>query len=90
MSPQIDVGQSTVAESLQTVGRDIAVGYRIQIGKEQWLIYRSLCASSNRTVLGQNYSTEFVVARFRPNGIAEKMLRFFDFFRVLSVLFERT
>jgi hypothetical protein len=71
---QLTWRQLTVAESLQIVARDIAAGYRIQIGREQWLIYRSLAPSGNRTVLGQNFSTEFVVARFRPNGIAEKIL----------------
>ena len=64
----------TVGESLQIIPSEVAVGYRIQIGKEQWLIYRSLGPRGNRTVLGQNFSTEFVVARFRPNGIAEKLL----------------
>lgn len=64
----------TVAESLQIVGRDVAVGYRVQIGREQWLIYRSLAPAGNRTVLGQNFSTEFIIARFGANGTAEKML----------------
>lgn len=64
----------TVGESLQSVPGDVAVGYRIQVGKSQWLIYRSLGTRGNRTVLGQNFSSEFVVARFRPDGTAEKLL----------------
>lgn len=64
----------TVAESLLAVPDDVAVGYRVQIGKAQWLLYRSLGARGNRTVLGQNLSTEFVVARFPPTGLAEKLL----------------
>lgn len=64
----------TVAESLQTVTRDVAVGYRVQIGSSQWLLYRSLTAAANRTVLGQNFNTEFVVARFSSNGIADPLL----------------
>jgi hypothetical protein len=64
----------TVAESLQTVPRCDAAGYRIQIGGKQWLIYRSLAEIGNRTVLGQNFSSEFVVARFLPNGTADKLL----------------
>jgi hypothetical protein len=71
---QLTWRQLTVGESLQVVPREVAAGYRIQIGREQWLVYRSLAPSGNRTVLGQNFSTEFVVARFRPNGIAEKIL----------------
>lgn len=74
MKRQLTWRQLTVGESLQTVPRQVAAGYRIQVGREQWLIYRSLAPSGNRTVLGQNFSTEFVVARFRPNGIAEKIL----------------
>jgi hypothetical protein len=64
----------TVGESLKTVPSDVAVGYRIQVGRSQWLIYRSLAPRDNRTVLGQNFSSEFFVARFPPSGIAEKLL----------------
>ena len=49
--------------------RDVAVGYRAQSGDEQWVVYRSLGHSANRTVLGQNISTEFVAGRFRDTGI---------------------
>jgi hypothetical protein len=61
--------QLTVAESLEVVPRDMAVGYRAQSGDEQWVVYRSLGKSANRTVLGQNISTEFVAGRFRDTGI---------------------
>jgi hypothetical protein len=61
--------QLTIAESLNVVARDAAVGYRAQSGDDQWLIYRSLGPSANRSVLGQNISTEFVAGRFRDNGI---------------------
>ena len=64
----------TVAESLHAVPRDVAVGYRVQFGTSQWLLYRSLAPASNRTVLGQNFNTEFVVARFSTTGIAEPLL----------------
>lgn len=64
----------TVGEALQWVPQDVAVGYRVQVGKSQWLIYRSLAPRGNRTVLGQNFSSEFVVARFRSDGTAEKLL----------------
>jgi hypothetical protein len=58
----------TVAESLVTVPSDRAVGYRVAIGKQQWLIYRSLAAVGNRTLLGHNLSTETLVARFAADG----------------------
>lgn len=64
----------TVAESLRGVPSDVAVGYRVQVGTSQWLFYRSLAARGNRTVLGQNFSTEFVAARFPSSGVADKLL----------------
>jgi hypothetical protein len=56
--------QLTVAESLVAQPRDVAVGYRVAIGRQQWLIYRSLAAKGNRTLLGHNLTTETLVARF--------------------------
>jgi len=56
--------QLTVAESLEIQPHDVAVGYRAQCGKQQWLFYRSLAEAANRTLLGQNVSSECLVARF--------------------------
>ena len=56
--------QLTVGESLVIQRADVAVGYRIQCAKQQWLFYRSLALRANRTVLGQNTSSEFFAARF--------------------------
>ncbi|MCH2115448.1 MAG: hypothetical protein MK171_11140, partial [Pirellulales bacterium] len=56
--------QLTVAEALEIQSSDVAVGYRAQCGRQQWLFYRSLAKAANRTVLGQNFSIECVVARF--------------------------
>ncbi len=64
----------TVAESLEIQPGEVAVGYRIQIGHQQWLIYRSLGPTGNRTVLGQNLSSEFFVARFDREGNAEPLM----------------
>jgi len=58
----------TVAEERKLLPADVAVGYRVQIGKAQWLIYRSLATPGTRSVLGQNLSTEFLAARFRRDG----------------------
>mgnify|MGYP007026205428 FL=1 len=66
--------QLTVAEQLEIVSADEAVGYRVQIGHEQWLFYRSLGLNGNRTLLGQNYSGEFIAARFIGTGEAEKLI----------------
>ena len=60
--------QLTVAESLAIQPADVAVGYRVEVGKQQWLIYRSLAEKANRTLLGHNLSTEMLVARFHHCG----------------------
>jgi hypothetical protein len=64
----------TVAADLEIQRGDTAVGYRVQIGRQQWLFYRSLAPRASRSVLGQNFSTEFVAARFTRAGQAEKLI----------------
>jgi len=60
--------QLTVAESRQIVRPDAAVGFRAQVGHEQWVFYRSLAEGGNRTVLGANVNEEFIAARFNTLG----------------------
>ncbi len=60
--------QLSVAEQRQLVTRDTAAGYRVQFGKAQWLIYRALGIAANRTVLGHNLATDFLIARFARTG----------------------
>ena len=60
--------QLTVAESWSVRPNDVAVGYRVAIGRRQWLVYRSLGPRRNRTLLGHNLSTEMLVARFGRKG----------------------
>jgi hypothetical protein len=36
----------TVAENLALVPREVAAAYRVQVGREQWLFYRSLAAAA--------------------------------------------
>jgi hypothetical protein len=66
--------QLTIAESLVVQPRSVAVGYRVQCGRKQWLIYRSLSARASRSVLGQNVSSEFLVARFLRDGTMEELI----------------
>ena len=66
--------QLTVAEQRVNLPRDVAVGYRVQFGKTQWLIYRSLMGQAGRTVLGQNISTELLISRFKTTGQIETLL----------------
>jgi len=66
--------QLTVAENLRVQPPDVAVGYRLQVGKQQWLIYRSLAAKDNRTLLGHNLVSELLIARFRKDGEVETLV----------------
>ena len=50
------------------------MGYRVQSGAEQWVIYRSLAERGNRTLMGQNLVSEMLVARFKTNGEIESLL----------------
>jgi hypothetical protein len=67
--------QLTVAEHLRILPPSVAVGYRVQVGREQWLFYRSLTAPANRTVLGQNLTAEFFAGRFDSDGEADELVR---------------
>lgn len=64
----------TVAESLEIVPPNVAVGYRVMVGKNQWLIYRSLTPPANRTLLGQNLATEMLIGRFDRKGEVEPLI----------------
>lgn len=64
----------TVAEDRAIQPPDVAAGYRVAVGREQWLFYRSLDACGNRTVLGHNLVTEFFAARFSREGVAEPLM----------------
>lgn len=67
--------QLTVAQALEIQPHDVAVGYRAQCGKDQWLIYRSLDEPANRTLIGQNLSLECLVGRFlAPSGEVDELL----------------
>lgn len=58
----------SVAEQRQNISQDMAAGYRVQIGKKQWLVYRALASKANRTILGHNLITEFLLAKFGKKG----------------------
>jgi hypothetical protein len=54
----------TVADALRIVRADEATGYRVQVGSEQWVIYRSLGERCCRTLLGKHLLAEFFCSRF--------------------------
>ena len=64
----------TVGENLMLVSHDRACGFRVQIARENWLAYRSLTDRANRTVLGVNLQTNFLLARFTKEGESEPLL----------------
>jgi hypothetical protein len=66
--------QLTVGENLTIVPAERAVGYRLQLGREHWLVYRSLTPRANRTVLGVNLQTDFLFSRFTAEGESEPLV----------------
>ncbi len=66
--------QLAVGQMRQNVSDNQAVGFRVQIGQEQWLLYRSLTEAANRTVLGQNLMGELHVSRFLKTGEVEELI----------------
>lgn len=54
----------TVGQDLRIVADDEAVAFRVQIGKKQWVIYRSLEKPLRRTALGMHTLSEFFAGRF--------------------------
>lgn len=60
----------TVGENMEPVADDQAVAFRIQLGKEQYLLYHSMTPPANRTVLGHNLIDDLCFARFdRHDGV---------------------
>jgi hypothetical protein len=65
----------TVADELRIVERSEATGYRIQMGSEQWMVYRSLGDHHTRTVLGKHLIADFYCGRFDPgDGSHEELI----------------
>ncbi len=64
----------TVAQERQVVDPDRACGFRIQSGRDQWVLYRSLDGVHNRTLLGINVFCELSLRRFLPDGLTELLI----------------
>jgi hypothetical protein len=65
----------TVAQNGMALPARDAAGVRLQVGKEQWLIYRSLSRFLEpRTVLGQHTMYETLIGRFLTTGAVEPMV----------------
>jgi hypothetical protein len=65
----------TVAQNGSAVPPAEAAGFRLQVGKEQWLVYRSLSRILEpRTVLGQHTMYETLIGRFSTTGAVEPIV----------------
>ncbi|TWT71818.1 hypothetical protein [Crateriforma conspicua] len=54
----------TIADELKLVPSDQAGGFRVQMGSEQWIVYRSLRGQRVRSVMGKHLIADFFAARF--------------------------
>jgi len=54
----------TVAQDLAIAPKEVAQGYRWQVGRDQWVLYRSLAPCKRRTMMGLHLHTEFYAGRF--------------------------
>ncbi|MBL8891769.1 MAG: hypothetical protein JNL67_17445 [Planctomycetaceae bacterium] len=64
----------TVGENLQRVSIDQAMAVRVQLNREQFLLYRSLTAPASRTFVGQNVYADFYWGRLQKDGMAESLI----------------
>ena len=64
--------QLTVADTRQNLPPHQAIGFRVQEGLEQWLVYRTLDEPRNRTVLGCNISCGFLMGRIGRTGAVDR------------------
>jgi hypothetical protein len=62
----------TVADTRQNLPPQQAVGFRVQQGLEQWLVYRTLDEPRNRSVLGCNISCGFLMGRIGRTGVVDR------------------
>lgn len=58
--------QLTIADQLRLVSREEAAGFRVQVGSEQWVVYRSLGERACRSFLGKHLVAGFFGSRFDP------------------------
>ena len=58
--------QLDVCYQLASVRPDQAAGFRVQIGKQHWIMYRSMGEAVPRTFFGKQMIADFYLARFNP------------------------
>ena len=66
--------QLTVADTRRNLPPHQAAGFRVQADRSQWLLYQTLDASRNRTLLGCNVSSGFLLGRVKRSGEVARTL----------------
>ncbi|WP_442511365.1 hypothetical protein SH528x_003040 [Novipirellula sp. SH528] len=67
--------QLTIADERRTCEHHEAAGFRVQVGSEQWMVYRSLGGRRCRTVLGKHLIADFFAAKFdQGEGIYDELV----------------
>jgi hypothetical protein len=74
LGDQVTWRQLTVADTRINLPPSMAAGHRVQVGLDQWLLYRSLDAPRNRTLLGCNVACEFLLGRVTPDGTVQRAI----------------
>src|SRR5581483_10192485 len=65
----------TVAQNGVAIPSHQAAAYRLQIGAQQWMLFRGLVrAQEPRSVLGQHSMYETMIGRFLPGGKFDSIL----------------
>lgn len=71
---QLTWRQLTVADTRVNLPPSMAAGHRVQVGLDQWLLYRALDEARNRTLLGCNVSCEFLIGRIGRSGVVRRAI----------------
>jgi hypothetical protein len=64
----------TVSQGRRIVPPSFAVGYRLRLGDDQWLLYRSLGNRGVRCLLGHQTRCQFVLGRVDRQGALDPLL----------------
>lgn len=75
-SAPADWSRLTVAEARRNVADHEASGFRLRVGRQQWLVYRSLLPPQvHRTVLGLHTADESVYGKIAASGQVESLVQ---------------
>lgn len=64
----------TVSEGRRVVPSETAAGFRVRLGNDQWLLYRSLARRAVRALLGHQTRHQFMFGSFDRNGDVDPLV----------------